>query len=157
MFDVGNTKLVKFNKIRESKNLDCHIFGKLESSNPAGSTKDRIVKQIIDDAISEGRLRKGNEIVEATSGNTGIALAAYGNLLGYKVKIFMPENMSQQRVDLMQKYGAEVVLTTASDNVEGSIEAVQKYITEHGNCFLVDQFNNDSNVKAHFENTAREI
>lgn len=157
MFDVGNTQLVEFAKIREFKNLDCHIFGKLEYTNPAGSTKDRIVKQILDDAINEGRLREGDEIVEATSGNTGIALAAYGSMLGHNVKIFMPENMSQQRVNLMKKYGAEVVLTPASENVEGSIKAVQEYIASHDNCFLADQFNNASNVKAHFQSTASEI
>ena len=157
MFDVGNTQLVEFSKIRESKNLDSHIFGKLEYTNPAGSTKDRIVKQILDDAIKEGSLREGDEIVEATSGNTGIALSAYGSMLGHKVKIFMPENMSQQRVNLMQKYGAEVVLTPAVDNVEGSIKAVQEYISSHKNCFLSEQFNNSSNLKAHYENTAREI
>lgn len=157
MFDVGNTPLVEFEKIREREGLTCHIFGKMESKNPAGSTKDRIVKQILDDAIAEGRLHEGDEIVEATSGNTGIALSAYGSMLGHSVKIFMPENMSQQRINLMKHYGAEVVLTPASKNVEGSIEAVLDYLDTHENCFLADQFNNLSNTKAHFENTAREI
>lgn len=157
MFDVGNTPLVEFEKIRENENLACHIFGKMEYKNPAGSTKDRIVKQILDDAIADGRLRDGDEIVEATSGNTGIALAAYGGMLGHAVKIFMPENMSQQRIDLMRHYGAEVVLTPASENVEGSITAVHEYIDTHEHCFLADQFNNLSNTTAHFENTAREI
>lgn len=86
MFDVGNTQLVEFIKIREAKNLKCHIFGKMECTNPAGSTKDRIVKQILDDAIASGQLREGDEIVEATSGNTGIALAAYGSMIRHKVK-----------------------------------------------------------------------
>ena len=157
MFDVGNTPLVEFDKIREKERLNCHIFGKMEYKNPAGSTKDRIVKQILDDAISNGQLHEGDEIVEATSGNTGIALAAYGSMLGHNVKIFMPENMSQQRINLMKSYGAEVVLTPASENVEGSINAVSEYIKSHENCFLADQFNNLSNTTAHFKNTAQEI
>ena len=157
MFDVGNTPLVEFEKIREKENLACHIFGKMEYKNPAGSTKDRIVKQILDDAIAAGELHDGDEIVEATSGNTGIALAAYGAMLGHTVKIFMPDNMSQQRINLMQNFGAEVVLTPASENVEGSIRAVHEYIETHENCFLANQFNNLSNTTAHFENTAHEI
>ena len=157
MFEVGNTPLVEFESIRKNENLACHILGKMEYKNPAGSTKDRIVKQILDDAIATGQLHDGDEIVEATSGNTGIALSAYGAMLGHKVKIFMPENMSQQRINLMRHYGAEVVLTPASENVEGSINAVHEYINTHENCFLADQFNNLSNTTAHFENTAREI
>lgn len=157
MFDVGNTSLKEFSKIREEKNLTCHIFGKLEYSNPAGSTKDRIVKHIIDTAISEGKLRDGFEIVEATSGNTGIALSSYGVSLGFKVKIFMPQNMSQERKDLIKNAGADLVLTDAEQNVEGSVTAAKKYVEENENCFFVDQFNNACNFNAHFSTTGPEI
>ena len=157
MFDVGNTDLVEFKKIRESKNLDCHIFGKLECSNPAGSTKDRIAKQIIDTAIKCGKLLPGHEIVEATSGNTGIALAKYGTDLGYKVKIFMPENMSDERKDYIRNAGAELVLTDANLNVDGSIKAANKYVQENENCFYSDQFNNVCNYNAHYLTTGPEI
>ena len=157
MFDVGNTSLKEFSKIREDKNLTCHIFGKLEYSNPAGSTKDRIVKHIIDTAISEGHLRDGFEIVEATSGNTGIALASYGKSLGFKVKIFMPQNMSQERKDLIKSAGADLVLTDADQNVEGSLTAAKKYVEKNNNCFFVDQFNNTCNFNAHYTTTGPEI
>ena len=157
MFDVGNTKLVEFKKIREAKNLDCHIFGKLEYSNPAGSTKDRIAKNIIDKALASGALREGDEIVEATSGNTGIALATYGSMLGFKVKIFMPENMSTERKNFIQNAGAELILTDPKLNVEGSLNAAEKYVADNKNCFFADQFNNKCNYDAHYLSTGPEI
>lgn len=157
MFDVGKTPLVEFPKIREAENLSCRIFGKLECKNPAGSTKDRIAKQIIDEAIASGKLQDGYEIVEATSGNTGIALASYGRELGYNVKIFMPTNMSQERKDYIKNAGAQLVLTDDSLNVEGSVEAAKDYVASNEKCFFADQFNNHCNFDTHYTTTGPEI
>lgn len=123
-FEVGNTPLIKVNK---------RIFAKLEYKNPAGSTKDRVALQMIEDAEKQGELKSNSVVVEATSGNTGIGLAAVSQAKGYVCKIFMPENMSRQRIALIEKYGAECVLTPESDGMQGSIDAAEKFAEENSN------------------------
>lgn len=154
---IGNTPLVELVNIEKQYGLKSKLFAKLEMFNLTGSAKDRIAATIIEDAEKTGALKKGGTIIEATSGNTGIGLAAVGTAKGYKVTIVMPDNMSQERISLIKAYGAEVVLTPASDGMGGSVKkAVELAQTKEGS-FIADQFNNPSNVKAHFETTGPEI
>ena len=133
------------------------IFAKLESENAAGSTKDRVALQMINDAKESGKIADGATIVEATSGNTGIGLAAVAQDLGYKCKIFMPENMSKQRISLIESYGAQCILTAADGGMQASVDAANKYVRENENTFMADQFNNPSNWRAHYNTTGPEI
>ena len=136
MFEIGNTSLVEI----------CDgVFAKLESENPAGSTKDRVALQMIEEAIEAGKIADGATIVEATSGNTGIGLAAVAQAKGFACKIFMPQNLSKQRIALIEKYGAQCILTPASAGMQGSIDAANKFVHETNNAFMADQFNNPSN------------
>lgn len=135
-FQVGNTPLVKVGK---------KIFAKLECKNSAGSTKDRVALQMILDAEKEGKLQPGATVVEATSGNTGIGLAAVCQAKGYKCKIFMPENMSKQRISMIEKYGAECVLTSKEKGMQGSVEQAQSFVENNDNTWLASQFENPSN------------
>lgn len=122
MFKVGNTSLLFLDSFG--------IYAKMECENFAGSVKDRVALQMIRDAEKSGELNKKSTIVEATSGNTGIGLAAVAQKLGYKCVIFMPENMSEQRIRLMESYGAEVILTNAEKGMEGSVIAAKNYANE---------------------------
>lgn len=134
--EIGNTSCIEVSK---------GIFAKLESENPAGSVKDRVGKQIIEDAIKSGKITSSTTIIEATSGNTGIGLAAIAKEKGLTCKIFMPANMSKQRIALMEQYGAEVILTDASKGMTGSILTAETLAKNNKNCFIADQFNNSSN------------
>lgn len=148
---IGNTNLVKLNNV-----TDKDIYVKVEKENPAGSVKDRPAYYMIKDAIDSGILKEGMKIVEPTSGNTGIALAMIGNMLGYSVTIVMPESMSAERRALMKSFGAELILTEASEGMQGSVNKA-KELAETGNYYMPDQFSNPLNARAHEETTAVEL
>ena len=151
---VGNTPLVKIDKLNPNKNVE--IYAKLEGFNPSGSIKDRIARYMIEKAEEKGDLKKGMTIVEATSGNTGIALSMVGGLKGYRVVIVMPESMSIERRKIISSYGAEIILTPAEDYTDGSIE-VAKGLAKRKGYFFANQFANGHNVMAHYETTGKEI
>ena len=126
-------------------NIEDNIYAKLECKNPAGSTKDRVAAQIICDAENQGKIKPGATIVEATSGNTGIGLAQVAKSKNYSCKIFMPSNMSKERIALMEQYGAQCILTDANLGMQGSVDKAMQFCKENDNCFFADQFNNPSN------------
>lgn len=149
---IGNTPMVKLNNIGNS-----NIYVKLEKYNPAGSIKDRAVYYMVENLEKNGLLKKGDVLVEATSGNTGIALSMIGSLKGYKVIIVMPETMSVERRTLMKAYGAELILTDGSLGMKGSIEMMNKLLSENSNYRSLKQFDNEYNILAHYETTGTEI
>lgn len=153
---IGNTPLLELTNVGEKYNLQGHIFAKLEYFNTSGSVKDRIAYQMIKDAVADGKLSKGGLIVEPTSGNTGIGIAAVGTALGYKVKIVMPETMSVERRQLIKAYGATVILSDGKLGMKGAI-AKAKEIALEENGLILGQFDNPSNVKAHYNTTGPEI
>lgn len=150
---IGKTPLVKLNQFSKAGRAD--IYAKIESRNPGGSIKDRPALFMIEDAEKDGRLKKGDTIVEPTSGNTGVALAMIAAAKGYKLILTMPHTMSKERVDLMKAYGAEVILTTEG-GLQGAVDKANELAAQDG-YFKPDQFSNPSNLKAHVETTAREI
>lgn len=153
---IGNTPLVRLSRI--NKTLKGNLFAKLESRNPAFSVKDRIAYAMITDAIKNGRLREGMEIIEPTSGNTGIALSMVAASLGFRIKIAMPESMSLERRSLMKQFGAELILTPAEKGMKGAIDKVNELIAENPNrYFLPGQFDNPANPKIHEATTGPEI
>ena len=154
---VGNTPLMELTKIEEKYALKGKIFAKIEYFNPAGSIKDRIAMQMILDAEEEGKLKKGATIIEPTSGNTGIGLAAIGVTRGYKVIIVMPESMSLERRKLVQAYGAELVLTEAAKGMKGAIAKANELLEEIVGSVILGQFDNPSNPKVHYLTTGPEI
>ena len=154
---VGKTPLLELNGLEKRLDLQTKIFAKLEYLNPTGSVKDRAAKAMLDEAEKGGKLKNGSVIIEPTSGNTGIALAAFGAVRGYKVIIVMPENMSQERQKLMRAYGAELVLTKAEEGIQGSIERAKQLKNEIKNSFIPNQFSNLANVQAHRTVTGAEI
>lgn len=152
---IGNTPMIKIRyKYNEKEN---HIYTKLEFYNVSGSIKDRVAYYILKSAYENGSLKEGMEIVEATSGNTGIALAAMGSYLKNPVHIYMPDWVSSERVNLMKMYGAKVTLVSKEEG--GFIEAISKAekYAEKNNAFLANQFSNPNNVVAHYETTGKEI
>ena len=149
---IGNTPMIKLNNIGNS-----NIYVKLEKYNPAGSIKDRAVYYMVENLEKNGLLKKGDVLVEATSGNTGIALSMIGSLKGYKVIIVMPETMSVERRTLMKAYGAELILTDGSLGMKGSIEKMNKLLSENTNYISLKQFENEYNPLAHYETTGVEI
>lgn len=149
---IGNTPMVNLYNIGKG-----NIYIKLEKYNPAGSIKDRAVYYMVENLEKNGLLKKGDVLVEATSGNTGIALSMIGNLKGYKVIIVMPETMSIERRALMKAYGAELILTDGSLGMEGSIEVMNKLLSENSNYKSLGQFDNEYNPLAHYETTGVEI
>ena len=152
---VGNTPLIKI-KYKYNKNID-YIYTKLEAFNLTGSIKDRVAFYIINRAYEEGILKKGMEIVETTSGNTGIALAAMGALFGNPVHIFMPDWVSMERVNLMKMYNAKVTLISKEEGgFKRALEEAMDYAKKN-NAFLSNQFENNNNVLAHYETTGKEI
>jgi cysteine synthase A len=151
---VGNTPLVRLNRITDGAGAT--VLAKLESFNPAGSVKDRIGVSIVDAAEAAGELKEGGTIVEATSGNTGIALALVGAARGYTVVLTMPDTMSQERRGLLKAYGAELVLTPGSEGMSGARAKAEEVAKERGGV-LARQFANPANVKIHRETTAEEI
>lgn len=154
---IGKTPLLELSHIEKEENLQAKIFAKLEYFNPAGSVKDRIAKEMIDEAEKEGKLKPGATIIEPTSGNTGIGLSSVAVSRGYKTIIVMPETMSVERRQIMKAYGAELVLTEGSKGMKGAIEKANELVKEIPNSWIAGQFENPSNPKAHFEQTGPEI
>lgn len=154
---VGNTPLLALHGIEKKHQLKANLFAKLESFNPASSAKDRIALSMIETAEKEGILFEGCTIIEPTSGNTGIGLAAIGGARGYRVVIVMPDSMSIERQKLMRAYGAEVVLTPGHLGMKGAIEKANDLHKELPNSFIPNQFENPANPMAHYLTTAREI
>ena len=154
---VGKTPILKLNRYCQKNGLDASIFAKLECFNPAGSAKDRVAKQMIEDAEKSGALKEGGTIIEATSGNTGIGLCALAAERGYRAIIVMPETMSLERRRLMLAFGAELVLTEGEKGMQGAIDKANSLAKEIPGAFLSRQFENPSNSKAHLETTGPEI
>ncbi|WIM71923.1 cysteine synthase A [Corynebacterium suedekumii] len=152
---IGNTPLVRLNGITEG--LGATVLAKVESANPANSVKDRIGKAIVDAAEADGSLKPGGTIVEATSGNTGIALALVGAARGYHVVLTMPETMSTERRVLLRAYGAEIILTPGAAGMQGAVDKANEIVGERENAILARQFANQANLRIHRETTAEEI
>lgn len=154
---IGRTPLLELCRIRQQLGLEARVLAKLEYLNPAGSVKDRAALSMIRDAEQKGLLKEGSVIVEPTSGNTGIGLAAVAAARGYRVVIVMPETMSLERRQLMRAYGAELVLTEGSKGMSGAVEKAQQLAQQIPGAFLAGQFTNPANPQAHFETTGPEI
>ena len=154
---IGNTPLLELTKIEKKLGLKSRILAKLEMFNPASSAKDRVAREIILQAEKSGKLKEGGTIIEATSGNTGIALAMIGASRGYRVVIVMPDSMSRERVLAISAYGAEVILIPGSDGMNGAVKKAQEIAAQTENSFLAEQFENMSNPEAHFLTTGPEI
>ncbi|MBQ8600004.1 MAG: cysteine synthase A [Clostridia bacterium] len=154
---IGKTPLLELTHIEKDLNLKAKVLAKLEYFNPAGSVKDRIAKAMIDEAEANGKLKPGSVIIEPTSGNTGIGLAAVAAARGYRIIIVMPETMSVERRQLMKAYGAELVLTEGTKGMKGAIAKAAELAAEIPNSFIPGQFVNPANPKAHRETTGPEI
>lgn len=154
---VGKTPLVELSNYSEIFNLSALILGKVEYFNPAGSVKDRIAKAMIEDAESKGLINKSTVIIEPTSGNTGIGLAAMAASRGYRIILTMPETMSVERRNLLKAYGAELVLTDGTKGMKGAIEKANELAAEMENSFVPSQFSNFSNAEMHKKTTGPEI
>lgn len=154
---IGNTPLVELTNFEKNHNLDATILGKVELFNPAGSVKDRIAKAMIDEAVKAGKVNDETVLIEPTSGNTGIGLAAIAAARGNRLIITMPETMSIERRNLMKAYGAEVVLTDGSKGMKGAIAKAQELADEIPNSFIPSQFTNPANPAIHEATTGPEI
>lgn len=154
---IGNTPLVEFTGIEKKYNLQARLLVKLEYFNPAGSVKDRIAREMIEDAENKGLLKEGSTIIEPTSGNTGIGLAAISAAKGYRLIIVLPETMSVERRNLIKAYGAELVLTEGSKGMKGAIAKAEELAKEIPNSFIPGQFVNPANPTAHKKTTGPEI
>lgn len=154
---IGNTPLLELTNFEREEQLQATVLAKLEYFNPAGSVKDRIAKAMIEQAEKDGILKQNSTIIEPTSGNTGIGLAAIAASKGYKIILTMPETMSIERRNLLKAYGAELVLTDGTKGMKGAIEKVQELSEEIENSFIPSQFTNPSNPKMHYNTTAPEI
>jgi cysteine synthase A len=154
---IGRTPLLETKSIEKKYNLKAKLIVKIEGLNPAGSTKERVALQMINDAENEGKLVKGSTIIEPTSGNTGIGLTIVGVQRGYRVIIVMPDSMSIERRNLIKAYGAELVLTEGSKGMKGAIGKAEELAKEIKNSFIPEQFSNLSNPKAHLLTTGPEI
>lgn len=154
---IGGTPLLKLTNSIKDNDLGADVYGKLEYFNPAGSVKDRIARAMIDDAEARGALKPDSVIIEPTSGNTGIGLAAVAASRGYKVILTMPETMSIERRKLLKAYGAEIVLTDGAKGMKGAIAKAQELAAETPNSFIPSQFTNKANPAAHFKTTGPEI
>ncbi len=154
---IGKTPLLELTNLEKNLGLKATILAKLEYFNPAGSVKDRVAKAMIDDAEASGALKPGSVIIEPTSGNTGIGLAAVAAARGYRIIIVMPETMSVERRQLMKAYGAELVLSEGSKGMTGAIAKAEELAKEIPSSFIPGQFVNPANPKAHFETTGPEI
>ena len=154
---IGNTPLLKISNYCKQKGIEANLFAKLEYFNPAGSAKDRIAKNIIETAEKSGELTENSVIIEATSGNTGIGIAAVASSKGYRTIIVMPENMSDERKKLMRGFGAELVLTDKALGMKGATEKAEQLKKENPNAFIAGQFVNNANPEAHYKTTGPEI
>lgn len=151
---IGNTPLVKLQRLTQE--VDAEIWVKLEGNNPAGSVKDKLTLSMIEQAELRGEIKPGDTLIEATSGNTGIALAMIAAVKGYRLKLLMPENMSKERQASMQAYGAELILVSREIGMEGARDLAQQ-MEQQGEGKVLDQFNNPDNPRAHFISTGPEI
>jgi cysteine synthase A len=154
---IGNTPLVEVENIEKELNLPATLLVKLEYLNPAGSVKDRIAKAMIEDAEEKGILKKGSVIIEPTSGNTGIGLAAIAAVKGYRIILTMPETMSIERRNILKAYGAEIVLTEGARGMKGAIEKADELAKEIPDSFIPGQFVNPANAAMHRKTTGPEI
>lgn len=154
---VGKTPPVELKRIEEKEGLQAKLIAKVESFNPAGSVKDRIAKAMIEDAEAKGLLKEGSVIIEPTSGNTGIGLAAAATVKGYRMILTMPETMSVERRNIVKAYGAEVVLTDGTKGMKGAIEKADELAKEIPNSFIAGQFVNPANPATHKKTTGPEI
>ena len=154
---VGRTPLLELSRIEKAFKLKARVLAKLEFCNPAGSVKDRAVKSMIAAAELSGRLKPGGTIIEPTSGNTGVALASVAAERGYKAVLVMPETMSVERRQLMNAFGAEIVLTAGSEGMAGAVKKAKELSLELPGSFILGQFENPANPKAHAETTGPEI
>ncbi len=154
---IGGTPLLELGHIEKEFGLEAKILAKLELFNVTGSVKDRIAKSMLDEAEKSGKIKPGATIIEPTSGNTGIGLAAVGTARGYKVIIVMPEIMSVERQQLIKAYGAEIVLTEGSKGMKGAIDKANELAASTPNSFVPGQFDNPSNPQAHYDTTGPEI
>ncbi|MEJ2695776.1 MAG: cysteine synthase A [Candidatus Sulfobium sp.] len=153
---IGNTPLVKLEAV--NRNPAVTVFAKLEGNNPGGSVKDRIAFYMVKDAEESGRLKRGDAILEATSGNTGIGLAMVGAAKGYRVRLVMPECVSLERRKVLEAFGAEVVLSPGKEGTDGAIKLAHRMMEESPEgYFMPNQFDNPANIKAHYETTGREV
>lgn len=154
---VGRTPLLELTKIEEKYGLNAKIYAKLEFFNPAGSIKDRAALEMINDAEMRGILKPGSAIIEPTSGNTGIGIAAIAKARGYRAIIVMPESMSEERRRLIRAYGAELVLTDGALGMSGAIAEAERLVKQMPNSIIAGQFENDANAEAHRKTTGPEI
>ena len=155
LFDIiGNTPLIKSNHLIKNKNIT--LLLKLEGNNPGGSVKDRAAYHMIKSAIDRKEIKEGDKLIEATSGNTGIALAMIASAFKLDIELVMPENSTKERIQTMEAYGAKVTLTPSDVGIEGSRDYAEKKVIEEG-YFMLDQFANDDNWKAHYKTTGPEI
>ena len=153
---IGGTPTLRLKNMEIKEGLSCKLYAKAEMLNPAGSIKDRVALSMIDDAEQRGVLKKGSVIIEPTSGNTGIAIAAIGAARGYRVIIVMPENMSEARKKIMRVYGAELILTPAELGMSGAVQKAKEVAQNTQESIILGQFDNPANPKAH-KKTAEEI
>lgn len=154
---IGKTPLLELTHVEKEYDLQAKVLAKLEYFNPAGSVKDRVAREMIDEAERTGTLKEGSVIIEPTSGNTGIGLAAVAAARGYRIIIVMPETMSVERRQLMKAYGAELVLSEGSKGMKGAIAKAEELAKEIPGSFIPGQFDNPANPKAHYEHTGPEI
>lgn len=154
---IGNTPLLELKNYAKAHSLKARVLAKLEFFNPAGSVKDRVALALLDDAEKRGLLKAGGTVIEPTSGNTGIALAAIGAARGYRVILTMPKTMSAERIALIKAYGAEVILTDGALGMRGAIDKAEELSAEIEGSFIAGQFVNAANPAAHYNSTAPEI
>jgi len=154
---IGNTPLLALNAFGKTHCPNARLLVKLERFNPAGSSKDRVALNIIKTAEHDGKLKKGGMIIEATSGNTGVGIAAVSSVLGYETVIVMPDNMSVERIKLIEAYGAKIVLTEGAKGMAGAVEKAEDIHRENEGSILAGQFSNPANPEAHYMTTGPEI